>query len=65
MPIGKKFGTNAVKQIWAITYFTSVLPIFTMPKIHLVQIESMSFDLHQIKIFITFVPDNQIITNVH
>jgi len=25
MPIGKKFGTNAVKQIWAITYFTSVL----------------------------------------
>ncbi len=25
MPTGKKFGTNAVKQIWAITYFTSVL----------------------------------------
>ena len=25
MPIGKKFGTNAVKQNWAITYFTSVL----------------------------------------
>ena len=25
MPIGKKFGTNEVKQIWAITYFTSVL----------------------------------------
>ncbi len=24
MPIRKKFGTNAVKQIWAITYFTSV-----------------------------------------
>ena len=25
MPIGKKFGTNEVKQIWSITYFTSVL----------------------------------------
>ncbi len=25
MPIGNKFGTNAVKQIWAITYFTLVL----------------------------------------
>jgi hypothetical protein len=25
MPIGKKFGTNAVKQVLAITYFTSVL----------------------------------------
>jgi hypothetical protein len=25
MPIGNKFGTNAAKQIWAITYFTSVL----------------------------------------
>ena len=23
----KKFGTNAVKQIWAITYFTSVLEL--------------------------------------
>ncbi len=25
MPIGKKFGTNAVKQIWSITYFRSAL----------------------------------------
>jgi hypothetical protein len=25
MPIGNKFGTNAVKQIGAITYLTSVL----------------------------------------
>ena len=25
MPIGKKFSTNLVKQIWTITYFTSVL----------------------------------------
>ncbi len=25
MPIGKKFGTNAAKQIWAITYFTLAL----------------------------------------
>ena len=25
MPIGKKFGTNEVKQIWSINYFTSVL----------------------------------------
>ncbi len=25
MPIGRKFGTNAVSQIWTITYFTSVL----------------------------------------
>ena len=27
MPIGNKFGTNAVKQIWAITYLTSVVSI--------------------------------------
>ena len=32
MPIGKKFGTNEVKQIWSITYFTSVL--FFRPKIN-------------------------------
>lgn len=25
MPIGRKFSTNLVKQIWAITYFISVL----------------------------------------
>ncbi len=25
MPIEKKFGTNEVKQIWSITYFTTVL----------------------------------------
>ena len=29
MPVGNKFGTNTVKQIWAITYFTSVLDIMT------------------------------------
>ncbi len=33
MPIGKKFGTNAVKQIWAITYFTSVLVNKGMPQL--------------------------------
>ena len=25
MPIGKKFGTNALNPIWAITYFSSLL----------------------------------------
>ena len=27
MPIEKKFGTNAVKQIWTIPNFTSVLKL--------------------------------------
>jgi hypothetical protein len=31
MSIGKKFGTNAVQQIWAITYFTSVLNDIRQP----------------------------------
>jgi hypothetical protein len=36
MPIGKKIGTNAVKQIWAITYFISVLMIDCQLKLKIV-----------------------------
>ncbi len=49
MPTGKKFGTNVVKQIWAITYFTSVV---ATPLINIMKRRKLLSQRHPILYFL-------------